>query len=127
MHVISKVKLRDFWAEHPDAEPALNAWWRVAQKAEWRIPNDVRDNLRSADHIDGELFVFNIHGNAYRLVVTLDFEHGNAYIYGVYTHKDYDRLDLKAIAKRLKAERSAAEAAKVKKPGKNEGRAPKKG
>jgi len=41
--------------------------------------------------------VFNIKGNDYRLVVAIDFEKGIAWIKWIGTHKDYDKIDVKAV------------------------------
>lgn len=110
MRVISKPALREFWETHADAEEALSAWWSVASRANWRTPADILHDFPSADTIGGELVVFDIRRNDYRLVVSIDFPHSIVFIYGVYTHADYDRLDLPAIARGLKNEREARRA-----------------
>jgi hypothetical protein len=35
MRVISKRRLREFWEKHPDARGPLEAWFKVAEKADW--------------------------------------------------------------------------------------------
>lgn len=110
MRVISKPALRDFWEKHADAEAALTAWWSVASGADWKAPADILEHFPSADTVGGELIVFDIRRNDYRLIVTVDFTHSIVFIYGVYTRADYDRLDLPAIAERLKTERAEVRA-----------------
>jgi len=41
--------------------------------------------------------VFNIKGNSYRLVVTVQYVHGLVYIRFVGTHRDYDKIDAATI------------------------------
>jgi mRNA interferase HigB len=41
--------------------------------------------------------VFNIKGNDYRLVVSVDFEKGIVWIKRVGTHRDYDRIDVTKV------------------------------
>jgi len=41
--------------------------------------------------------VFNIKGNAYRLVVAVDFEKGALWIKWIGTHRDYDKIDVTEI------------------------------
>jgi mRNA interferase HigB len=41
--------------------------------------------------------VFNIRGNAYRLVVAVDFEKGIVWIKWIGTHHEYDRIDVKEV------------------------------
>jgi mRNA interferase HigB len=105
VHVISMKKLRAFWAKHPNAEEPLSAWYRVAEKADWLGPNDIRQTYRRADPVGEEFVVFDICDNDYRLVVRVDYAHSNVYIWGVYTHADYGRLDLRAIDKKIRQER----------------------
>jgi mRNA interferase HigB len=105
VRVISKAKLRAFWAKHSKAEEPLNAWYRVAEQAEWSSPNDVRATYRSADPVGAEFVVFDICNNDYRLVVRVDYARSIVYVWDVYTHTAYDRLDLKAIDEKIRRER----------------------
>jgi mRNA interferase HigB len=50
------------------------------------------NEVRSSDRI-----VFNIRGNAYRLVVAVDFEKGIVWIKWLGTHRDYDRIDVREV------------------------------
>ena len=51
---------------------------------------EVKQVFRSADKV-GNLFVFNICGNKYRLITYLQFERQLCYIKAVLTHKEYDK------------------------------------
>lgn len=90
MHVISEKKLREFWAEHDDAEKPLRSWHRVAEDAEWTKFADVRETYPSADQV-GKFTVFNIGGNKYRLIAAIHFNRGKIYIRHVLTHEEYDK------------------------------------
>ena len=114
MHVISMKKLRAFWEKYPKAQEPLSAWYRVVEKADWLGPNSVRNTYRSADPIGDEFVVFDICGNDYRLVVRVDYPHSTVYIYRVYTHAAYDRLDLPAIDKRIRQEQKRSQAKRPK-------------
>jgi mRNA interferase HigB len=50
--------------------------------------------LPSADLV-GELVVFNVRGNRYRLITRFIYEKGRVYIRRVLTHAEYDRGDWK--------------------------------
>jgi mRNA interferase HigB len=41
--------------------------------------------------------VFNIKGNSYRLVASVDFEKSIVWIKWIGTHKDYDRIDVTRV------------------------------
>ncbi len=110
MRIISKTKLSAFWRTHPDAEAPLLAWHRVVDRALWTKPQDVRDTYRGADPVGDEFVVFDVCNNDYRLVVCVDYLQHIVYIFDVLTHRDYDRLDIPALAEKKKAERKQKEA-----------------
>ncbi len=94
MHVISRKALRVFREVHPEAEPSLDAWERVARRAAWTKFADIRATFNSADVV-GEYVVFNVGGNKFRIVAEVIYDAGQlVLIRGVYTHAEYDRLDL---------------------------------
>ena len=90
MHIITKSRLTEFWRKHPDAESSLRAWFSVAKKARWASIADVRAVYPKADRI-GNLTVFDISGNKYRLIVEIAYQLGRIYIRHVLTHSEYDR------------------------------------
>jgi mRNA interferase HigB len=92
MHIISRRKLREFSQDHPDAREALDHWYNAARKAIWRNFSDLRATFGSADQV-GNLVVFNIGGNKYRLIVRIYYKDAVILIRHVMTHKEYDRGD----------------------------------
>lgn len=104
MRIIAKRKLREFWTVHERTKKPLNAWYQVVELAEWGNPSEVRSAYRSADPVGDEFVVFDICDNDYRLVVRVDYRRSIVYIWGVYTHAEYDRLDLKAIDQKIRKE-----------------------
>jgi mRNA interferase HigB len=43
--------------------------------------------------VSAERIVFNVKGNSYRLIVSVDFEKSIVWIKWLGTHRDYDRID----------------------------------
>jgi mRNA interferase HigB len=89
VHVISARKLREFWAEHPDAEKPLRSWLRVAERSEWEKFEDIRETYAHASQV-GKFTVFNIGGNKYRMVVVVHFNRGKLYVRHILSHAEYD-------------------------------------
>ena len=89
MHMISRRRLKRFWEEHPDAETALRHWIKAVESAGWSNFRDVRQLFGSADHV-GELVVFKIAGNKYRLIVVIHYDRQRCYVRHILTHKEYD-------------------------------------
>jgi mRNA interferase HigB len=92
--VISRKKLVEAAAQHPDASARLDMWYRVTKKAVWTSIADVRKTFSSADAV-GTCTVFNIRGNAYRLISWINYETQKVFIKHVLTHADYDKEDWK--------------------------------
>jgi len=93
MHIVALKSLRQFWETHPDAEQPLRAWYAIASNAEWRTPADVKMDYRSASFVGANRVIFNIKGNAYRLIVVAEYRKGRIFVRFVGTHAEYDRVD----------------------------------
>lgn len=94
MRIISRRRLQEFSAIHPDAAAALNNWYRIAKSARWRDITDVKQVYPTADAA-GDFTVFNIRGNNYRLIVAIVYSTQIIYIKYVLTHAEYDKEDWK--------------------------------
>jgi mRNA interferase HigB len=90
MHIISYRRLREFGGQHADCHDALDSWFKVASKAGWSNLIDVQSVFPQAEAV-GNFTVFNIKGNKYRLVVSIDYERQLIYIKYVLTHAEYDK------------------------------------
>ncbi|MFY9744294.1 MAG: type II toxin-antitoxin system HigB family toxin [Candidatus Sulfotelmatobacter sp.] len=90
MHVISRKRLKEAIARRGDLEVPLDAWFRIAKKAEWKNLVDVRKTFSSADAV-ANWTVFNIKGNQYRLIAEINYTFGRVYIRHVLTHDEYAR------------------------------------
>ena len=90
MKIISNSALRAFAADHPPAEAPLQGWRRVIEKNRFSNWAELKAAFNSVDRV-GDLVVFDIGGNKYRLIASIRFEKQILYIKAVLTHQDYDR------------------------------------
>ncbi len=97
MRIIKRKSLLEFWAKHPDSEQALKAWFTEVEKATWKNSDDVKRTYRYASIINSDRVVFNICGNKYRLIVSINYPVGVVYVKFVGTHSEYDRIDAEAV------------------------------
>ncbi|MGD8894498.1 MAG: type II toxin-antitoxin system HigB family toxin [Acidobacteriota bacterium] len=97
MRIIAKKTLKEFWESHPDAEGPLLAWYREVKKEDWDTPTKVKEKYASASIVGNNRAVFNIRGNAYRLVVAINYPYRVVYIRFVGTHAEYDRTDAEEV------------------------------
>jgi mRNA interferase HigB len=89
MHIITRKRLNEFTAKHPTAKPSLVHWYRTLKPATVRSFVELRTLFPSADQV-GKLTVFNIGGNAARLIVAVHYNRQKVYIRAVLTHEEYD-------------------------------------
>ena len=75
----------------------MKAWYDEAVKANWRSPQEIKEQYRSASFIANNRVVFNIKGNDYRLIVAIAYRFGALYIKFIGSHAEYDRINAKTI------------------------------
>ena len=90
MHVISYKRIREFCQRHADSCEALDAWFKLAKQAEWKNLVEVQAVLPTVEAV-GSFTVFNIRGNRYRLIASIDYERQLIYIKYILTHAEYDK------------------------------------
>jgi mRNA interferase HigB len=95
--IIAKRTLREFWEKHSDAEQYLKTWHETAKSSNWNSPQEVKETYINASILKDSRIVFNIKGNAYRLIVKFNFERQWAFIRFVGTHADYNKIDANTI------------------------------
>lgn len=99
MRVIAKSTLVKFWSQPRglDAKGPLQSWYDEAIKANWRTPQDIKEQYRSASICGHNRVVFNIAGNKYRLVVEMQYRAGIAWVKFVGTHAQYDKINVESV------------------------------
>lgn len=95
--IIAKRTLREFWVKHPNSEQYLKTWYETAKSSKWKSPNDVKKTYANASILKNNRIVFNIKGNAFRLIVKFNYEKQWAFIRFIGTHLEYDRIDADKI------------------------------
>ena len=103
MRIIARSTLTRFIQKlegHKDqraVKTALDAWFQEVKRAEWKNSSDVKASYASASIVGAERVVFNVKGNAYRLVAVVDYRRAIVFIKWLGTHKDYDAIDVRTI------------------------------
>ena len=96
MRIISKRTLREFWAsvaQFSNIQSPLEAWYEEVSKATWNTPQDIKEKYRSASILKNNRVVFNIAGNKYRLIVSVDYVRQACFVKFIGTHEQYDAID----------------------------------
>jgi mRNA interferase HigB len=97
MNVISKPTLLGYIEKYPAAYTPLLSWHRDFSKFMFQNFNELKDVYRNASILNNGRVVFNIKGNMFRLIVSIDFKRHAAYIIWFGTHNEYDKIDATTI------------------------------
>ncbi|MBS4088864.1 MULTISPECIES: type II toxin-antitoxin system HigB family toxin [Pseudomonas] len=100
MRIMARSTLRQFWESHPafaDSETPLVEWYRHMEKAEYRTPQEVKAELRTASVLKGARVVFNIGGNKYRVILAIDYQRQLGFIRFVGSHAQYDQINAETV------------------------------
>ena len=98
-NIVAKKTLNEHWEKpkRKDSQQALMAWYQEALKADWKNPNEIKEQYKNASIVGDNRVVFNICGNKYRLVVKINYVSQWIFIKFVGTHKEYDHIDVTTI------------------------------
>ena len=103
MRIIARRTLRAFVdglagkKDQPAAKAALDAWFDEVSRAAWKNTAEVKRRYATASIVTADRIVFNIKGNDYRLVVSVDFEKGIVWIKWIGTRKAHDKIDVTEV------------------------------
>ena len=94
MRLLGKKLLDQFFQEHADARAPLGAWVLEVDAAQWKTTIDIKQRFPSASFLAGNVVVFNIKGNTYRLVSKVEFVTAIVLVTRIGTHAEYSKWTL---------------------------------
>lgn len=90
VRIISKAALAEFAEKDPESREPMMHWYRVTKRANWANLAEVHQDFPHADVV-GNLTVFNVGGNKYRVIVAIKYRWQVVDIRNVLTHREYSR------------------------------------
>jgi len=97
MNIIVKRTVLYYADKYPQAKIALLTWYHEFLKEEFRTFNELKNIYGNVSIIANNRVIFNIKGNDYRLIVSVNFKQAAAYIIWFGTHKEYDKINAGTI------------------------------
>jgi mRNA interferase HigB len=94
MHLISVGKLSEAATQYPNTVEIVKNLAKKIENSNWENLIDVQTDYPSAEAV-GRFKVFNIKGNKYRLILSIDYESQVAYFKYFLTHADYSKDEWK--------------------------------
>ena len=98
MRIIAQRNIGSFIRVHPETEPALSRWTKIAKAAKWSSTAEVQSSFKGAKVINGERVRFEVAGGNYRMIVAFQFEFQVAFIKFIGSHAEYDRVDAVTVS-----------------------------
>lgn len=96
MQIAGQAHVLRFMEKHNRASAPLRRWIKLAKEADWADHGAIKKTFGSIDKAYGH-YIFDLGGNKYRLVARVNVAHQVIRVIGVYTHAEYDRLDLSKL------------------------------
>lgn len=97
MRIFNRSAVDHYGRQHAAAREALRAWYHEAVRADWASPADVKRQFPKALIIANNRVMFNIGGNAYRLIVSFNYEFRAGYVKFFGNHAEYDPVDAATV------------------------------
>ena len=98
MKVLVKRTIHYYINKYPPAEKPLTSWENEFSKIAFKNFNEIKDKYRNASIVTNNRVIFNIKGNDYRLIVSMNFRQQACYVIWFGTHKEYDKINVETVA-----------------------------
>ncbi|OTG65056.1 type II toxin-antitoxin system HigB family toxin [Acinetobacter silvestris] len=90
MHVITHARIIEAIQKWPQAENALDGWYRIIKANDPKNFAEMKQFFHAVDKV-GKLHVFDIGGNKIRLIAVVMYQAKRVYIRHVLSHNEYDK------------------------------------
>jgi len=97
MRILVKKTILYYTQKYPVASTQLLIWYNEFSKKEFSNFNELKKVYGNAIIVSNNRVVFNIKGNDFRLVVSINFLQKACYVLWFGTHKEYDKIDVSKI------------------------------
>ena len=98
MKILVKKTILFYAEKYPIAKTQLLIWYNEFSKLDFSNFNELKRVYGNASIVNNERVVFNIKGNDFRLVVSINFLQTACYVIWFGTHKEYDKINVETVA-----------------------------
>jgi mRNA interferase HigB len=101
MNIVTRRTILYYINEYQLAANSLKTWYDEFLKTEYRSFNELKKVYGNASIIANNRVVFNIKGNFFRLIISINFTKQAVYLIWFGTHAEYDKIDATSISFKL--------------------------
>jgi len=98
MNIIVKRAILYYVDKYPMARNPLLTWYNEFLRQDFKTFNELKKVYGNASIVGNNRVIFNIKGNEYRLIVSINFKQSAAYVIWFGTHKEYDKVNVETVA-----------------------------
>lgn len=97
MNIIVRRTILYYIKKYPKARLPLLAWYNEFIRQEFHSFNELKAMYGNASLVGNDRVIFNIKGNDYRLITSINFKKTAAYIIWFGTHTEYDKINATTV------------------------------
>ncbi len=97
MNIINRKTVIYYTEKYPQVKNQLLTWYNEMLEHKFSNFNELKKVYGNASIVNNQRVVFNIKGNDYRLVVSINFRRQACYTIWFGTHKEYDKINVETI------------------------------
>ena len=97
MKILVKKIILFYIEKYPIAKTQLLIWYNEFTKLNFKNFNELKNVYGNASIVNNDRVVFNIKGNDFRLVVSINFLQTACYVIWFGTHKEYDKINVETV------------------------------
>jgi mRNA interferase HigB len=90
MKIVGRERLAAFCDKHADVRQWTEHWLSEVEAARWATSQDIRARYASASFLAGNVVIFNVKGNRYRLELRVAYATAVVVVIWIGTHADYE-------------------------------------
>ncbi len=98
MKILVKKTILFYIEKYPIAKMQLLIWYNEFTKQDFKNFNELKRVYGNASIVNKERVIFNIKGNDFRLVVSINFLQTACYVIWFGTQKEYDKINVETVA-----------------------------
>lgn len=98
MNIIVRRSILYYCERYPLARTALLTWYHEFSKQGFKTFNELKSVYGTASLVAQNRVIFNIKGNDFRLVTSINFKQQAAYVIWFGSHQAYNKIDAATVA-----------------------------
>ena len=98
MKILVKKTLLYYTEKYPAASMQLMIWYNEFSKLNFHNFNELKQVYGNASVVNKDRIIFNIKGNDFRLIVSVNFSQSACYLIWFGNHKEYDSIQAATIS-----------------------------